>query len=197
MSLKPLAKWHYFLGRAYRRLLMYLYRPLFGAHGNNFVFDPYGVYSFENIRVGDDVNLGDRPLLLASESKIIIGDKVMFGPEVVILAGNHNTSVVGRFMFDVHEKRPEDDQDVTIGDDVWIGARAIVLKGVTIGRGAVVAAGAVVTKSVPPYAVAAGTPARVLKFRWNLDTILQHEESLYAPERRLPREVLEKIGLDG
>jgi acetyltransferase-like isoleucine patch superfamily enzyme len=99
-------------------------------------------------------------------------------------------------MTDVHEKRPEDDRDVVIEDDVWIGSRAIVLKGVTIGRGAVVAAGAVVTKSVPPYAIAAGTPAKVLKFRWNLETVLKHEELLYASEWRLSRETLEKIGLN-
>jgi maltose O-acetyltransferase len=138
------------------------------------------------------VNLGDRPILLASLSKIRIGNKVMFGPEVMILAGDHNTSVVGQFMYDVSWKRPEDDRDVTIDDDVWIGSRAIILRGVVVGRGAIVAAGAVVTKNVPPYSMVGGVPARVLKFRWDVDTILRHEEMLYPPERRYSRETLEK-----
>lgn len=167
---------------------------MFSKYGSNFRFDPAGMYSFQTIEVGDDVNLGMRPILLAARSKIKIGNHVMFGPEVAILGGNHRTDLVGRFMKSVmdSEKRPEDDLDVVIEDDVWVGTRAIILHGVTIGRGAIVAAGAVVTKSVPPYAIVAGNPARVLRFRWDVDTILANEEKLYPPEARLTREVLER-----
>lgn len=172
------------------RAWMYLYRPQFASYGRRFRFDPSGVYTYHTISVGDDVSLGYRPILLAAESKIRMGNKIMFGPEVVILAGDHNTSVVGQFMCDVKIKRPEDDRDVVIEDDVWVGARAVILKGVTIGRGSIVAAGAVVTKSVPPYSVVAGVPARVVKRRWDVDTILRHEDRLYAPEKRLTRETL-------
>ncbi|MEV7663036.1 DapH/DapD/GlmU-related protein [Paenarthrobacter sp. NPDC089316] len=56
-------------------------------------------------------------------------------------------------------------REVVIEDDVWIGARAIILPGVRVGRGSVVAAAAVVTKSVPPFSVVAGNPARVVKSR--------------------------------
>ncbi len=89
-----------------------------------------------------------------------------------------------------HEKRPGDDQPVVIEDDVWIGSDAILLKGVHLSRGCIVAAGAVVTKSVPPYAVVAGVPARVIKFRWDVDTILRHEQILYPPDSRLSRDAL-------
>lgn len=178
--------------RVNRRLWMMAYRPLFGTYGRRFSFDPAGSYSFSNIHVGDDVSLGRRPTLRAVHSKIIVGDKVMFGPEVCIYAGNHNTILRGRFMADVGEteKRPEDDRGVNIEDDVWIGTRAIVLDGVTIGRGAIVAAGAVVTRNVPPYAVVGGVPAKVLRFRWSPDEILVHEALLYPPARRLPRSAL-------
>lgn len=181
---------HVFARRVRRRLLMYLHRPLFAAHGRNFHFDPDGTYSYENISVGDDVSLGLRPILMASESTITIGNKVMFGPEVMIIGGRHNTAVVGRFMTDVHVKRPEDDLGVAIEDDVWIGSRAIVLQGVRIGRGSIVGAGSIVTKSVPPYAIVAGNPAKVRKFRWDVETILEHESRLYVPEKRLSREEL-------
>ena len=183
---------HLYLRKVYSRFMMYLYLPLFASHGKNVHFDPWGLYSFANITLGNDVNLSVKPILMAAESKIRIGNKVMFGPEVCVIAGDHNTSVKGSFMFDVHVKRPQDDRDVTIEDDVWIGARAIILKGVTIGRGSVIGAGAVVRNSVPPYAIAVGNPARVICFRWNVDTILLHEASLYSPQDRLRRDQLEQ-----
>lgn len=61
------------------------------------------------------------------------------------------------------------------------------------GRGLIVAAGAVVTKSILPYAIAGGVPARILKFRWNVDTILKHEEVLFSVDKRLNREELTKF----
>ena len=66
---------------------------------------------------------------------------------------------------------PEPPQEINIGNDVWIGERAMILNGVTIGDGAVIGAGAVVTKDIPPYAVAAGVPARVVKYRFSEDII--------------------------
>jgi acetyltransferase-like isoleucine patch superfamily enzyme len=176
-----------FAERFKRRFLMALYRPLFGSYGREFWFDPAGDYSFGNIFVGDNVFLGRRPFLSATRAKIVIGNKVMFGPEVSIQGGNHRTSLPGRFMADVKddEKLPENDLGVVIEDDVWIGTRAILLHGVTVGRGAIVGAGAVVTKSVPPYAIVGGVPARVLKWRWSLEEILAHETRLYPVEQRL------------
>jgi acetyltransferase-like isoleucine patch superfamily enzyme len=166
-------------------MLVLMYRSRFGRRGAHFQFDPRGNYSFENIFCGDDVSLGDRPNLIATRSKIIIGNHVMFGPEVVIQGGNHRTDVLGRFMKSITdaEKRPEDDRDVIVEDDVWVGTRAIILHGVTIGRGAVVAAGAVVTKDVPAYAIVGGVPARVIRYRWEPATIQRHEALLYSASR--------------
>ncbi len=125
---------------------------LFGSHGVGFEFDPDGTYSYETIHVGDNVSLGVRPTLLATRSTIRIGNDVMFGPEVTVRGGNHRFDLVGVPTRQVTDamKRPEDDQGVIIEDDVWIGARAIILQGVTIGRGSVIGAGSVVTRSIPP-----------------------------------------------
>lgn len=170
--------------RIWRRLRMYLLLPLFRAHGSNVWFDPDGFYTFNTISIGSDVTLGLGPLLLASRSSIQIGSKVMFGPYVTIIAGNHNTDVVGSPMFDVLTKRERDDRGVKIEDDVWIGSRAVILDGVTIGRGSIVAAAAVVTKDVARYAVVGGSPAKVLRFRWDAEIIKRHEEGLYPPDCR-------------
>lgn len=164
---------------------MEIYRHLFLSVGKNFTFDPNGQYSYSTIKAGDDVYIGPGALFQASESGIHIGNKVLFGPKVSIIGGDHNTTQLGRFMFDVTEKLKHNDKVVIIEDDVWIGTGAIILKGVRIGRGSIVAAGAVVTKDVPYYSIVGGVPASVKKWRWNIERILAHEQKLYEPSQRL------------
>lgn len=84
------------------------------------------------------------------------------GPDVRIITINHKTERTDIPMKGQGVLSP---QKVTICDDVWIGARVIILPGVTIGKGSIIGAGAVVTKDVPEYAVMGGVPARVIKFR--------------------------------
>lgn len=104
----------------------------------------------------------------------------MFGPNCTIRGGDHRTDVLGKHIYEVSdlEKLPENDKDVHIEDGVWCGCNVIILKGVTIGRGAVVAAGSVVTKDVPPYAVVGGIPAKIIKYRFTEDEIIKHEQLL-------------------
>lgn len=192
-SLKPLSAGWLLFRRVHRRFLMLFYGPLFGKHGKHFWFDPSGVYSYPNIYVGDNVSLGIGPTILAALSRIEIGNNVMFGPYVTIVGGGHNMKQVGQFMKNVTIKSGDEDLGVVIEDDVWIGARATILRGVHVRRGAVVAAGAVVTKSVPPYSIVGGNPARVIRFRWDVDDILKHEAQLYVPSDRIRREDLESF----
>lgn len=168
----------YFFTRLYRRVKMYALKPLFKSYGKNFKFDPFGQYSFNNISVGNDVYIGPGACLLAGASAIEIGNKVMFGPNVTVVGGDHNTSVIGKYMFDVKEKLPGDDLPVYIHDDVWIGAGAIILKGVTINTGSLIAAGAIVKEDVPKYAIVAGVPAKVIRMRFNDEEIVRHEQAL-------------------
>ncbi|TLM69758.1 MAG: acyltransferase [Actinobacteria bacterium] len=181
--MKILANLYVMFCKVKRRILMFLMRTLFKKHGANFIFDPYGIYSYSRIEVGDNVYIGPGAQLMASNSLIKIGDNVMFGPSVSIVAGDHNTSVVGKFMISVKEKRDVDDLPVFIEDDVWLGARTTILKGVTVGRGSIVAAGAVVTRDVPRYSIVGGVPARVIKARWSKEEIFEHEKHLYGEEQ--------------
>jgi acetyltransferase-like isoleucine patch superfamily enzyme len=101
--------------------------------------------------------LGVRAQILG-EGGLVVGRDVMMGPDVTIVTQDHRPSADGRF-------DGFDRARVKLEDDAWIGTRAVILKGVTVGRSAIVAAGAVVTRDVPPFAVVGGVPARVLKMR--------------------------------
>lgn len=191
--LKPIALSILKLQKLYDRLLMFLYRSLFKQCGKHAYFYPTKSYFFyKTISLGDHVYIGPGALFLASDSSLDIGNKVLFGPNVTIIGGDHSTHLIGKFMADyqIKDKRPTDDLPVKIADDVWIGTGAIILKGTHIGRGAIVAAGAIVTKDVPPYAIVAGVPAKVLKYRWSVEEILQHERLLYPDDQRFTKDYL-------
>ncbi len=115
----------------------------------------------ENIEIGDNVFINHLcSIWAAPEGSIRIGNDVLFGPNVSVIASNHGIAL-GEPM----RLQPGRDADITIGDDCWIGANAVITAGVTLGNGVVVGAGAIVTKDLPPLSVCAGVPAKVLRFR--------------------------------
>ena len=171
--MKVLAKLITFLSKAVSRVLMYLLKPLFKVSGRNNIFSPYDSFSYSTISLGDDVFIGSGAKFSSIKS-ITIGNKVMFGPNVTIMGGDHNISSIGEYMFDVNDKLPENDLPVFIEDDVWIGSNSIILKGVTIGRGSVIGAGSLVTKNIPENSIALGFPAKVIKKRFSKDDYTKH-----------------------
>ena len=120
----------------------------------------YGGPIGEGLTMGDNSNIGPYNYIGCS-GKITIGNNVMLAPRVSIYAENH--------VFDHPEILIRDQgvekKEVIIEDDCWIAANSILLAGVTIGKGSVVAAGSVVTENVPPYSVVAGVPAKWIKSR--------------------------------
>lgn len=135
-----------------------------------------------NIEIGNNVFLGEESIFMCTNAPIIIGDNTMFGPHVTMITGDHRIDVVGQYMIDIKEKLPENDLPIIIEGDNWIGANATILKGVTIGAGAVVAAGALVLKDVPPYAVVGGVPAKIIKYRFEEDALQEHIKLLNQKE---------------
>jgi acetyltransferase-like isoleucine patch superfamily enzyme len=168
-------------------------RARFRSCGTNVHLDPFSYITFENVSVGSNVFLGRRATIVAAKSEIRIGSNVAFGPSVSIFGGGHNVELRGCPMLDVREKAAGDDLGVVIEDDVWVGTCAVILRGVTVGRGAVVGAGSVVTSSIPPYGIAAGNPARVIKYRGTVDEIIAHEMQGVSPGMRLHRSELEAL----
>ncbi|MBC7958955.1 MAG: acetyltransferase [Vallitaleaceae bacterium] len=114
---------------------------------------------------GAGVTIGNRSgigLNARIQGPLSIGKDVMMGPDVLIYTRNHAIASKEISMMDQGETEAA---QVTIEDDVWIGARVIILPGVTIGKGAVLCAGAVITKDVEPYTMVGGVPAKFIKNR--------------------------------
>jgi maltose O-acetyltransferase len=116
------------------------------------------------------LNLGfnvfiNRGTYITARAEITIGDNVMIGPNVVINSGMHKYKQRDKLIRDQGHKL----ESIIIGNDVWIGANAVIMPGVEIGDGAVIGAGAIVTKSIPEYAIVVGVPAKVISFRNTTD----------------------------
>jgi acetyltransferase-like isoleucine patch superfamily enzyme len=120
----------------------------------------------ERIEIGADSNIGAHCSLWAGDStgRIILGRHALLAPEVFITASNYRIEPGIPVV-----TQPKIEQDVIIGDDVWLGAGVIVLPGVHIGEGCIVGAGAVVTRSVEPFTIVAGNPARPIGQRTSVD----------------------------
>ena len=115
---------------------------------------------FSSLEIGDDVSIA-KDVIMVAAGGIAIGDCSMIGYRTTILSVNHVIPPGKKPM----RFSGAENAAVTIGKDVWMGAHCVVMPGVVIGDGSVIGAGSVVTKDVPPYTVAAGVPARIIRDR--------------------------------
>jgi acetyltransferase-like isoleucine patch superfamily enzyme len=110
--------------------------------------------------IGNDVGIAQN-CFIQVRGKVTIGSHVMFGPNVSIFSENHGFADLDIPMI----SQPTIRGEVIIEDDVWFGARSLILSGVRIGKGSIIAAGALVTRDVPPYSIVAGVPGKIMKSR--------------------------------
>ena len=111
------------------------------------------------VRLGSNSGIGVNAVIAPHVS---IGDDVMMGPDCMIFTSNHRMDGLDRPMWQQGFTEP---RPVVIEDDVWMGARVIILPGVRVGRGSVIGAGSVVTHDVEPYSIVAGNPAKLIRYR--------------------------------
>ena len=129
--------------------------------GKNVVIYP-GVWITpgRNLIIEDNVDLA-KDVLITTTGGVFIGERTLIGYRTQILSSNHSIPLVGEhFPISGDQHKP-----IMIAKDVWVGANSIILPGVTIGEGAVIGAGSIVTKNIPKYAIAVGNPAKVIKYR--------------------------------
>ncbi|MDE6490660.1 MAG: sugar O-acetyltransferase [Muribaculaceae bacterium] len=140
-------------------------RGLLGSIGEHFtIHSPFHCDFGCNITIGSHF-VGNFNLTILDEERVSIGDNVFIGPNVGIFTIEH-AIIASQRNRGIMRARP-----VSIADDVWIGGQTVILPGVTIGKGAVIGAGSVVTRDIPPLTVAAGNPCRPIRSITDADIV--------------------------
>lgn len=133
----------------------------------------------------------------SENEKLIIGDFCSIANTTFVLGGNHNYSHFSTFPSNVRFlgaiREAYSNGPIVVSDDVWLGIDTMVMSGVTIGQGAVVAARSVVVKDVPPYAIVGGNPAKIIKYRFSPEII---EKLLKVNFKKLNKKEFLKIETD-
>jgi len=158
------------LGNLARKARYWICVRLFARCGKKVNIESHAFFhSGRRISIGDYSGIGMNAHL---SGPVTIGDNVMMGQDVVILAHNHKFSRTDIPMC-LQGLQPE--RPVRIGNDVWIGARVVILAGVKVGDGAILGAGAVIARDVPAWAVVIGNPARIIRFRRTSQPLARRE----------------------
>lgn len=121
---------------------------------------PNNISSF--LHIGKNTYIGELNNIRASGGHIIIGNNCLISQHITMVASGHNFR---KGTLIVNQGWNVDKRNIIIEDDVWIGANSVILPGITIKQGAIIGAGSVVTKDVPPFAIVAGNPAQIIKYR--------------------------------
>lgn len=142
-----------------RRIRSAVGKCLFDKCGTNINIEKKANFGTgRHIEIGNNSGIGVNAQI---RGPLKIGNDVMMGPNVVILTNSHKYNRI-----DIPINQQENFvKGVSIGNDVWIGERVIILPGVNIGNGVIIGAGAVVTKDIPDYAIIGGVPAKIIKLR--------------------------------
>ena len=156
------------------------------------------VFNPENLYMEEDTNINPGAVIINSNAKFILkkGSGSAYG--LLVSTGNHmyipgyTGKQITQEMKEKFDKNHEFNKDVIVDEDVWLATKVTLLCGVHVGRGAIVGSGSVVRCNIPPYAMVAGNPAKIIGFRFTPEEIIKHEQVLYPAEERLSLEYLQK-----
>lgn len=193
--IKIISKVVYLFHNAYDRFVLQpMYKSMLGFCGKNVTMrNLKGApeLSMRRMYLYDNVILKSFSFTSIS-GKFIVKKNSGASSGLVVITGNHQRKSGSLFISEALNHEHDIEQDVIVEEDVWLGANVTLLSGVTIGRGATVGAGSVCLKSVPPYSVVMGNPAKVIGFNYSPEEVIEHELKLYPAEERLSKSLLDK-----
>lgn len=169
-------------------------RSRFGyIHPSAFVRYPIIVKGINNVYMYENTSILSGATILTTKARFILKKNSGAAEGLTVVTGSH-ISIPGKWFREItDDMKPADaDKDVIVEEDVWIASNVTILAGVTIGRGVAIGAGSVVRKSVPPYAIVVGNPAKIIGFKFSPEETVEHEKNLYPEDERIPLETLDR-----
>lgn len=157
----------------------------FGAIGQHCYIGSDSLLVPENIYMEDYSIIQNKVNFISYKGKLTIKKYSVISSGCTIIPSTHLPTVGVTFYNQALNHVGDEDRGVFIDEDCWIGANAILLPGVHIGRGSIVAAGAVVTKDVPPYSVVGGCPAKIITSKFSKEDVISHETAIYPHSERM------------
>lgn len=184
---------HFFVSLP-RKPKQYFIKKKLGHCGKDVIISmPCRLSKPQNVFMSDHTLIQPNCTFIMNEGKVFVGKWTVIASNCTIITDNHiptvgiNHRMLGRYHINDKVK------DIHIEDDCWCGAGVTLMSGASLGRGCIAAAGALVNKSIPPYAVVAGVPAKVIASVFTKEQIVEHEKCLYPEEKRMSRQELDEL----
>ena len=173
---------------------LFLLKKRLGYCGKDVVISlPCKMSTPSNVYMSDYSLIQPNCSFIMNKGKVHIGKWSTISSNCIIITDNHrptvgiNTRMLNRYFIN------DEIRDIVINDDCWIGAGVTLMSGASLGRGSIAAAGAVVNKAVPPYAVVAGVPAKIIASVFTKEQIKEHELHLYPESERMSQQGLDEL----
>jgi len=129
--------------------------------GDNVIINKNVIIWVESLSLGNNIQINPNTCIYG---RVIIGSNVMIAPNCMIASGNHDIEINNEPMI---TQKCTTKGPIRIGDDVWIASNSVLLDGISVGNGAIIGAGSIVTKDVPPMAIVIGNPAKIIRYRYD------------------------------
>lgn len=188
------SRWTYKIFKIIRSPKQILIKKNLGCCGKDVVISmPCRISKPQNVFMGDYTLIQPNCTFIMNKGKVFVGKWSTISSNCTIITDNHtptvgiNTRMMNRYY--INDKVT----DIIIGDDCWIGAGVTLMSKASLGRGSIAAAGAVVNKPVPPYAVVAGVPAKIIATVFSKEQIIEHEKCLYPESERMTKQELDEL----
>ena len=152
------------------------------------VYSPQNLFIYENSRLMQDICIINTP-----KEKVIIKKYTAIAARTTFVTNNHISTVTIPHFLLAPAHINDKSYDIIVEEDCWVGTGATLLAGAHLGRGCIIGAGSIVSKEIPPYAVAVGCPAKIIAVKFSVSQILEHEKALYSEEERFSKEYIEDL----
>lgn len=165
----------------------------FGHHGILSEITGDSSMPVNNVYLDDYTIIQNQTNLISHNGKLIVKKYSVIASGCTIIPSSHTVTVGIPFFLTAKTHINDNETDIVINEDCWIGASCIILPNCNIGRGAIIGAGCIVNRDIPPYSVVVGSPAKIIASKFTKEEIIQHERHLYPLADRMTNEQLDSL----